>query len=542
MVALFTELPGADVHVRAYDYLRLEGLLDLFSEAEQTLFAGGRSQCPGGSRPPRGAFFRRFSPSPSPATFSRRTEETSMVAGASVPGAGLLATLVESASGAGYLQECAALLKLVAENEADPLQLQGIQEARARALRLQRRHREARELYRELARLNEAAGAEEKAERFRWYGFSSLVKSNPKEAVTELPRLILGMRDPGYYTDVLTELADRLCVEHLWPEILAAYRVLDGTVAADVLSRYAYLSARLIEEGLVAGIVDLTSGEILRRLAAGEYPGAAVAPGAAGAVDPYYRLLALVRTGQPAGELLPETPAGGEATEEDLLTAGFVRYGLPAQAVRLAYSKAVSPAAAVAAATVALEEGLAEEGVRLLLRRDLPAPATLYYPRPFLNMVEEAATREDLAPWLLFALIRQESLFNPRAISYVGAQGLTQLMPATAAEVAGRLRIDKADPFDPEVNLRLGAWYLKHLIERTESYSDAVAAYNAGINRVRRWRRSFGGLPDDLFFEALPYEETRNYTKRLLVSSHYYGYLYYRDGGAATVRAFFPAF
>ena len=78
------------------------------------------------------------------------------------------------------------------------------------------------------------------------------------------------------------------------------------------------------------------------------------------------------------------------------------------------------------------------------------------------------------------------------------------------------------------------------MIERTAGFGDALAAYSAGITRLRRWRGGAESLPDDLFIETLPFEETREYVKRLLVSSLHYGYLYYRLDAGEVAAAFFP--
>ncbi len=99
-------------------------------------------------------------------------------------------------------------------------------------------------------------------------------------------------------------------------------------------------------------------------------------------------------------------------------------------------------------------------------------------------------------------------------------------MPATAEDVAGRLRITDYNLNDAQTNLLFGGWYLGNLKKRTDVLSDALFAYNGGLTRVRRWRSEYSDLPDDLFLEAIPYKETSHYGRKLLVSSVIYGYLY----------------
>ncbi|HZH26324.1 MAG TPA: lytic transglycosylase domain-containing protein [Azospirillaceae bacterium] len=127
---------------------------------------------------------------------------------------------------------------------------------------------------------------------------------------------------------------------------------------------------------------------------------------------------------------------------------------------------------------------------------------------------------------LVHALIRQESLFNPQAVSPVGARGLMQLMPATANEVAKKLGLKSATPAkltgDPDFNIRLGSTYLGDLLDRFNgSYILAIASYNAGAGRTRQWIEKFGdprteGIDPIDWIESIPFNETRNYVQRVM--------------------------
>jgi soluble lytic murein transglycosylase-like protein len=114
------------------------------------------------------------------------------------------------------------------------------------------------------------------------------------------------------------------------------------------------------------------------------------------------------------------------------------------------------------------------------------------------NLVQEAGRRHDIDPELIRAVIRQESGFNPLAVSHKGAQGLMQLMPETAR------RLGVQDVFDPAENVLGGAKLLRQLMDRYEGDLDlALAAYNAGEAAMER----YGGLP--------PYRETEDYVDRI---------------------------
>jgi soluble lytic murein transglycosylase len=167
-----------------------------------------------------------------------------------------------------------------------------------------------------------------------------------------------------------------------------------------------------------------------------------------------------------------------------------------------------------------------------LCRRDLE----LYYPRPFLEAVEKNAQAVALSPALLYGLIRTESAFQADIRSRAGAVGLTQLMPATAAEMAGRIRQQGGPDYtedgapdlrDPAANIHIGAVYLSYLTNRLEHPLLAILAYNGGMTRVRRWYAASNSLPKDIFLETIEYPETREYGRKVLSAAAAYGYLFY---------------
>ena len=132
----------------------------------------------------------------------------------------------------------------------------------------------------------------------------------------------------------------------------------------------------------------------------------------------------------------------------------------------------------------------------------------------------------ELDPYLAAAIIREESHYNVRAVSPVGALGLMQLMPATAERVARRLGVslDNRDALlSRETNIMLGVTYLEQLLKRFEGKPMyAVAAYNAGPNAVSAWIQEHGAKEPDEFVESIPYRETRLYVKRVLRSYRQY--------------------
>jgi soluble lytic murein transglycosylase len=143
------------------------------------------------------------------------------------------------------------------------------------------------------------------------------------------------------------------------------------------------------------------------------------------------------------------------------------------------------------------------------------------YPRPFHDAVSTEATVHGVPEALLYAVMRQESGYDPEAESYAGAIGLMQLMPRTARSLSSEAAPVRL--FDPHFNVRLGAQLLAQLLKEFDgSLPLAVAAYNAGSHRVRAWRRAHPDADVDLFVERIPIDQTRNYVRRVL--SHYASY------------------
>ena len=152
------------------------------------------------------------------------------------------------------------------------------------------------------------------------------------------------------------------------------------------------------------------------------------------------------------------------------------------------------------------------------------------YPRGWPDLAETAARRFTVDELLLYALIRQESLFNPQAGSVAGALGLTQVIPATGGDIARMLGdggFETALLFRPERSIRYGAAYLgQQLTSFDGSAPIALAAYNGGPGSAARWSRGAAALDPDLFYEAVTFTETRAYLRLVLENYAWYQYVY----------------
>mgnify|MGYP000087115035 CR=1 FL=1 len=159
------------------------------------------------------------------------------------------------------------------------------------------------------------------------------------------------------------------------------------------------------------------------------------------------------------------------------------------------------------------------------------------YPMPFKQEVLPAAREVGLDPAYMYGLIRQESRFQQAAKSSVGASGLMQVMPATAAWTARKLSIDyhPDNITDRSTNLRIGAGYLKLVLDDFQgAQALAAAAYNAGPSRPRRWRDG-PRIDAAAWVENIPFNETRDYVKKVLSNATVYAHLI--NGKALSVRS-----
>ncbi|HLF71467.1 MAG TPA: transglycosylase SLT domain-containing protein [Dehalococcoidia bacterium] len=160
----------------------------------------------------------------------------------------------------------------------------------------------------------------------------------------------------------------------------------------------------------------------------------------------------------------------------------------------------------------------------------LPKPLlSLSYPPAFGPIVQKYADEEKISPLLMLAFIRQESFFDPRAISPAGALGLTQVLPTTGRSLSAKLGVtveEDEDLLHADLNLRLGARYMADQLRSFDSQIFvAFAAYNAGPNGANRWRAASGD-DADLFLETVEFKETRLYIELVAENYAIYRYLY----------------
>jgi soluble lytic murein transglycosylase len=170
----------------------------------------------------------------------------------------------------------------------------------------------------------------------------------------------------------------------------------------------------------------------------------------------------------------------------------------------------------------------------------------VFYPLAYWDAIKQEATARGIDPYTVAGLIRQESVFNPRALSPANAYGLMQLLPGTAQLTAKRYGVDESVTTEtllsnPRLNIRLGTSYLKDQLDKYGRIEYVAAAYNAGPGRVVQWRASLP-LQIDEWAEAIPFRETRGYVQGVVRNTLQYRRLYDEQGrfraevGARAVR------
>jgi soluble lytic murein transglycosylase len=278
------------------------------------------------------------------------------------------------------------------------------------------------------------------------------------------------------------------------------------------------------------------------RLAARRLSNASAQP----AADEGVRILpAAARTTQaPAVEPPPNAPV-----IRKLLAAGLYDDAID----ELRFAQKASGSSPVIDATIAWvyhQKGELRRAISLMRRaypqhlasggEDLPPEILqIIYPLTYWDWIKRYSSQHDLDPYIVAALIAQESTFDAGVRSNANAWGLMQVVPATGRRLARSLGVRRfSTPMltNPELNIRLGTLYFSQLVQQFGGTYYALASYNAGESRVVRWKAERPGLDEDEFIDDIPFPETQNYVKRILGTAEDYRRLY-GESGAQPIHA-----
>lgn len=380
-----------------------------------------------------------------------------------------------------------------------------------------------------------------------WFLLNSKLSQSPEACVSSLEKYCSTWHDPYYFSDMLDTLSLLLFTNAKWNLFPRIYKIIDGHADNATTSHFAYITGRLIEENYIS----LSSEEKQRAFMKAFQLNAGT--------DIYYRLLAAKHLNLQVEEIEKNifTPATAESAENDyeaeILLQGYADFGFEElvypewQYFYTLNKKTFSLETITYAADFLRSCGnktnnnfykslhMITKTANLDNSRLNKKIFELSYPKNFSKEISQSAKEFEVDEYDMLGLIRTESFFNPIVESNVGALGLSQLMETTFLECADKLKIKDADITDPATNIKIGTYYYSSLVKRLDN-SDILAlfAYNAGITRVRQWLKysrvglgRYKDLPSDLFLETIPFNETRNYGRKVISSAAIYGWLYY---------------
>ena len=395
-----------------------------------------------------------------------------------------------------------------------------------------------------------------------WYILENSLDGTSASFLQKLEEYIPLMHNIRYFNDIMERLLHKMASGNEWGRIIRTFDLLKDSGAA-VQAGFAWLIARAIEEGLLSAAELRTAAETVNAETAAPLIFMRIAYNAVDVIDTralYYRSLSASALGEPlfvfsAESAAAENSAAGEAatgTDDDTPSPAcqflldFFSNGASDHALRYIrqFEKELAPHELRAVAQALAQAGVYYQSMRLVSlyinREDYTRNSLdlkLMFPRPYRELIEEYAEQFDISPPLFFGLIRVESAFQSAVVSHAGAVGLTQLMPATAQEVAGRIRRSGGPDYngddginltDPILNVHIGSYYFNYLMDYLKDPLLSLMAYNGGLNRVRRWRAA-SRLPADLLLETVSILETRDYGRRVMATASVYEYLYYRQ-------------
>lgn len=272
--------------------------------------------------------------------------------------------------------------------------------------------------------------------------------------------------------------------------------------------------------------------------------------------DSYYSVLASRQLGIPFWPVPLSPDPGDDPTAASRVRAWMqginilLEAGFPVEAAA-EVDRIVGIAGSHRATRYALAEALADRGfsrhaIRIGLSLQVSGAPNqrllrILYPFPYRTLIIEEAHDRGLDPFMVAALIRQESMFEVRITSHVGARGLMQIMPLTGTRLADAVGIQPWETemlYHPEINVHLGTRYLAQHWERfDEALPSVFSAYNAGAHRVEWWSAFPEYGDDELFTERIPFRETRDYVKILTRNYAIYAGLYGSEAAALVSRA-----
>ena len=389
----------------------------------------------------------------------------------------------------------------------------------------------------------EFSSSDDHADNALWYLLKLAIRKNSLNGSRAIQENAKIWHNSAYFDDLLDLLSNLLLTEGKWNEFYKIYKKAQGYLSPYMESRYAYISARLLQEKLA----DSSSYD------QDDSPSALFEASLKSADDFYYMVSAISRmelTNKEIEKFVCKTrlldKEKGEKTDRnaEILLRGYADFGFAdkiyPEFVKLSSTGSIFSMDTICALSAFLNEcgknfpkyypqslRMVAKALKKSDRKITKEELKLLFPKDYQPLIDAAAEKYEIPDELLYGLIRSESFFDKDVKSFASAVGLSQLMDSTAGDVAKKLKIKEYDLRDAETNIEFGAFYLAELIRRLNgSQIQALLSYNTGITRIRRWVAQKNSLPMDLFLEIAPYDETREYGRKLTGASSMYAWLY----------------
>jgi len=391
-----------------------------------------------------------------------------------------------------------------------------------------------------------------------WYILDLSITGSSSSFFDKLTHYIPEWHKSNYYNDILERYLHKLVSEKDWNKVIKTYDLIKNTSASTSKIAYARVIARALENNyLSASDIRLSARTLgIETATALDFYRAAYDVGIVPSIPSFiYRSQCADALNEPlfilVDEPKPEPKKKKEKKKEYSPYMQFIMGFFENNAVDflIPYIKELEHKLTIEELRV-VAQGLHDEGYYAKCMEVVSSYIykngysnkkhdwELLFPRPYRELIEKYAKEYDLAPSLLYGLIRCESAFRVAVVSHAGAVGLMQLMPATAKDMAERMKREGGpdylgenefvDSTNPILNVHIGTYYFKYLQDYFDDAILALMAYNGGQNRIRRLRNANKQLPIDLFVETVPIYETRDYGKRVPAVAKIYQELYYK--------------
>ncbi len=519
---LFFNEKASFIHSRAYAFLKLEKKrIDSFMPWEIKLFHAKDLLARGERKEAIKLYEEAFKAGYK--TIFKKTSETLKEYAFACLSAGLYR------EGAGYLIRLAG--KLHGRVNLDALEMAG------RLYRKAGITAEAKILF---GRVIDLTMDDSQRDRVLWFTIATDEKRSYNKAFRAIIATYALWSNPDYFSDILGSVVSSLVYDKDWKKLYTLCRITGKNGPGYIHDRVVYILNRAVSLGLFLLPDNMAESECLSH-------------------EPdtvnYYYLLNSYMKGK-RKRVFDDKPKNGagkytsnKKSADFTFIKGFITYGMFIDAYRRAKNDGdgLKGRELFEIAGDLMRRGFYRRSLNLMriyLSRQNGTPEKdelqLYYPEIFTDSIEKYSARENIPDFILYAVIREESHFDKDIVSRAGAVGLMQLLPVTAKDTARKLKLKDIDLKDPVTNLNLGTKHLGSLYRRLNSVPKAILSYNAGLQRLRSWERDLKTLPDDLFIEAVPYKETRDYFKKILISSIFYARLYDRLTAVQAIHSFFP--